>query len=149
MQDELRSHDAVGLTGNVQGEGVHTGGTWEEIHLMSAGRWDPKGTMAFPATTSCASTDVLCDPYSRRVCSLFQIPPDERMLGLLTKNVRSLWNSVEQDWSGDTERKDERVKRTDSHHATLWNVQREASDTHWVASAAVSPTASEWAPCWK
>lgn len=52
MQRELPPHGVPGATADVQREGVHLGGMWEEIHLVRAGRWDQEAMVAFPATTS-------------------------------------------------------------------------------------------------
>ena len=52
MQRELPHRGTRVANTDDQIEGIHTGGAWEEIHLMTAGRWDRKATLAFPATAS-------------------------------------------------------------------------------------------------
>ncbi len=52
MQSEVRLRGTRRASTDLQGEGIHTGGTWEEHHLITAGQWDQKATVGFPATTS-------------------------------------------------------------------------------------------------
>ena len=50
MQHELPPVGSSPSAAQPQQEGVHTGGSWEEVHLMVAGRWDLAGEAAFPET---------------------------------------------------------------------------------------------------
>jgi hypothetical protein len=52
MRRELPGSGSPAVTVEAQSEGIHTGGKWEEIHLMAAGRWDAQALLAFPKTAS-------------------------------------------------------------------------------------------------